>query len=172
MVLVHNTAIIGNQIWMMENLKVTRYNDGSVIPMVTEGTAWSNLTTPAYCWFDNDGITFKDNYGALYNWYAVNTGKLCPAGWHVPTDAEWTALTDYLGGNNNKNGFKALPVGGRYGKGYFYGIGRYGTWWSSTEHSAPIAWGRNVHCRYGDCGTVMRDNHSKRIGFSTRCVKN
>jgi len=94
----YKTIQIGSQIWMAENLKTTRYNDGSNIPLVTDNTAWSNLTTPGYCWYNNDAATYKNVYGALYNWYAVNTGKLCPSGWHVPSEYEWTLLVNYLGG--------------------------------------------------------------------------
>jgi len=89
---------IGNQVWTVENLRVTRYNDGSNIPIETDNTAWSNLTTPGYCWYNNDA-TNKTKYGALYNWYTVNPAnpkKIAPAGWHVPTDAEWDTLQNYL----------------------------------------------------------------------------
>ena len=92
----YNTTKIGNQIWMAENLKTTKYNDGSDIPLVTYNTDWSNLTSPGYCWWGNDQGLNGDTYGALYNWYVIETGKLCPSGWHVPTDAEWTVLTDYV----------------------------------------------------------------------------
>ena len=91
----YTTVKIGNQTWMAQNLKTTKYNDGTAIPQVTDNTAWSNLTTPGYCWYNNDAAN-KYTYGALYNWYTVNAGKLCPAGWHVPTDAEWTTLENYL----------------------------------------------------------------------------
>jgi hypothetical protein len=77
---VYHAIKIGTQIWMLENLKVTKYNDGSSIPLVTDTTTWSNLSTPAYCWYNNDLATNKDTYGALYNWYAVNSGNLCPTG--------------------------------------------------------------------------------------------
>jgi uncharacterized protein (TIGR02145 family) len=92
----YNAVVIGDQVWMVENLKTTKYNDGTDIPLVTDNTDWSNLTTPAYCWLKNDETTYKNTYGALYNWHTVNTGNLCPAGWHVPTDAEWTTMEDYL----------------------------------------------------------------------------
>lgn len=91
---VYNTIKIGSQIWMAENLKVTKYNDGTPIQLITD-TSWRSLTIPAYCWYDND-INNKTPYGALYNWFAVNTGKLAPAGWHVPTITEWSALESYL----------------------------------------------------------------------------
>ena len=94
---IYTTVTIGTQTWMVENLKTTRFNDGSAIPLVEDSTAWRNLTTPGYCWYDNDSATYKNsNYGALYNWYSVNTGKLAPPGWHVPTDVEWDTLQNYL----------------------------------------------------------------------------
>lgn len=87
---------IGEQIWMAENLKATKYNDGSDIPNVTEDIEWFNLKTGAYCWYNNDASANKNIYGALYNWYAVNTGKLAPKGWHIPTDEEWIILENSL----------------------------------------------------------------------------
>ena len=92
----YHTILIGTQTWMVENLKTTKYNDGTDIPNVTDSVTWSTLTTPAYCWYKNNATANKDTYGALYNWHAVNTGKLCPGGWHVPTDIEWTILANYL----------------------------------------------------------------------------
>ena len=88
---------IGDQIWMAENLKTTEYNNGTAIPLVTDNTEWENLTTPGYCWFNNDEATYGNTYGALYNWYTVETGNLCPTGWHVPTDDEWKELEVTLG---------------------------------------------------------------------------
>jgi uncharacterized protein (TIGR02145 family) len=93
---VYNTVTIGIQIWMTENLKTTRLNNSSAIPLVTDNTAWSNLTSPGYCWYNNNEASYKGTYGALYNWYTVNTGNLCPTGWHVPSDEEWTTLVNYL----------------------------------------------------------------------------
>jgi len=100
---VYHTVTIGTQIWMTENLKTTLYNDGTAIPSVTDDKAWWNLTTPGYCWYNNDAATYKNTYGALYNWYSVNTGKLAPTGWHVPSDAEWTTLENYLTANGYNN---------------------------------------------------------------------
>jgi uncharacterized protein (TIGR02145 family) len=94
---VYTTVKIGNQVWTVENLRTTKYNDGTPIPLVTDSAAWKALTTPGYCYYDN--TTHADSikkYGALYNWYAVDTKKLAPKGWHVPTDAEWTILQNYL----------------------------------------------------------------------------
>ena len=102
----YNTVLIGNQCWMKENLKTTSYSNASLIPNVTDSTAWLNLTSGAYVWYDND-TNWKDTYGALYNWYAtVDTNGLCPTGWHVPTDNEWTALTTFIGGTSSTNGNK------------------------------------------------------------------
>ena len=95
---VYATVTIGNQVWMAENLKTTKYKDGTAIPNVTDSNEWRNLSSGAYCWYDND-INNGTTYGALYNWYAVNTGKLCPTGWHVPTDEEWAELENYLANN-------------------------------------------------------------------------
>jgi uncharacterized protein (TIGR02145 family) len=94
---VYNTITIGTQVWMKENLKTTKYSDETVIPLVAEGAAWAALSTPGYCWYNNDATLYKNTYGALYNWYTLNTGKLCPMGWHVPTDTEWKTLEMNLG---------------------------------------------------------------------------
>jgi uncharacterized protein (TIGR02145 family) len=87
---------IGTQTWMAENLKTTKYNDGTSIPNISDNTAWTNLSTPAYCWYNNDASTYKNTYGALYNWYTINIAKLAPVGWHIPTNAECTILDNYL----------------------------------------------------------------------------
>jgi len=108
----YHTITIGTQAWMVENLKTTKYNDGTAIPLVTANTAWNALLTPAYCWYKNDVNTYKATYGALYNWYAVNTAKLAPTGWHLPTYAEWTTLTNYVAANfgTSLNATKALAA--------------------------------------------------------------
>ncbi len=93
----YNTVTIGTQTWMAENLRTTKFTDGTNIPLVTDSTLWSNLVNPGYCWYYNDAAKYKNIYGALYNWYTVNTGKLCPEGWHAPTDSEWKQLEMYLG---------------------------------------------------------------------------
>jgi len=101
---VYNTVHIGSQCWMKENLKTTTYNNGTPIPNVTDTNAWGNLTTGAYVWYDND-ITWKDSYGALYNWWTtIDPNGLCPTGWHVPSHDEWTDLTDYIGGTSSPHG--------------------------------------------------------------------
>jgi uncharacterized protein (TIGR02145 family) len=152
----YSTVKIGTQVWMGENLKTTKYNDNSLIPFVTDNSAWMALTTSAYCWYNND-ITNKDVYGALYNSYGVNTNKLCPSGWHVPIEAEFNTLLTYLGSlasermresgttqwvSNNANAtndskFTALPAGGRNDFHNievvtFEGSGNWCKYWSST----------------------------------------
>jgi uncharacterized protein (TIGR02145 family) len=125
---------------MAENLKVTKYNDGTDIPLVTDEGEWKSLLTPGFCWYKNDEETYKKTFGALYNWYAVNTGKLCPTGWHVPIDEEWFTLMNFLGGDTqvrgklkevgtshwgnpnfgatNESGFTAIPAHGRLSYGF------------------------------------------------------
>jgi uncharacterized protein (TIGR02145 family) len=244
---IYKTVTIGTQVWMAENLKVTRYNEvsfseditstlqsfvnsgagnltltqlraGNVItaselvflsnaigietnsqltinqillgsiPIISTDTTWTLLSTGAYCWYDND-IKNKDIYGALYNWYSVNSGKICPKGWHVPTDAEWTILTNFLGGEDvaggkmksvagwispntgatNSSGFSALPGGGRYYYGgTFYSVGGTGNWWSNTEGSSSNAWHRNLFYYYAGVGLYL---NNKANSFSVRCIK-
>lgn len=96
----YHTIEIDTIVWMAENLKTTRYNDGTTIPHVTDPVEWAGLDTPALCFYGNEDYYNKNIYGGLYNWYAVNSGKLCPSGWHVPTDDEWNALTGFLGGES------------------------------------------------------------------------
>jgi uncharacterized protein (TIGR02145 family) len=111
------TVVIGDQTWMAGNLKTTHYNDGTTIPHVTDNTAWASLTTDAYAWYANDEATYKNAYGALYNWYAVNnTHKLCPTGWHVPSDAEWKILEMELGMSQteaDKTGWRGTNEGSK-----------------------------------------------------------
>ena len=107
---VYKTVKIGEQTWMAENLKTERFNNGEAIPLVIDGKDLEDLITPAYCWYDNNKATYKDTYGALYNWYAVNTEKLCPTGWHIPTDAEWTVLERYIVESQNKDGSRFIDV--------------------------------------------------------------
>jgi uncharacterized protein (TIGR02145 family) len=109
---VYTSVTIGEQVWMAENLKTTKYSDGTPIPNVTDLTEWPNLTTDAYCWYDNK-IANKTPYGGLYNWYAVNTGKLCPSGWHVPSDNEWHRLILFLDPNANLDNPESIIAGGK-----------------------------------------------------------
>ena len=185
----YKTVTIGTQTWMAENLKVTKYNDGIAIPNVTDNTEWKELTTGALCDYANTPSN-SETYGKLYNWHAVNTGKLCPTGWHVPSDAEWTELTDYLGGESvaggklketgtthwaspntgatNETGFTALPGGYRNYLGTFGAIGYRGYWWSATEDSASRAWPRYV---FNNTSNVISGSNSKVVGYCVRCVR-
>jgi uncharacterized protein (TIGR02145 family) len=188
---VYKTVTIGTQTWMAENLRTTIYNDGTFLTNVADDDEWEDLTTGAYCNYDNaTGTDTIATYGRLYNWYAVNTGKLTPVGWHVPTDAEWTTLSTYLGGESvagdllketttkhwsdsnieatNETGFTALPGGYRSENGNFYYIGYFGSWWSSTEYLTGKPYFRAV---YFDDGEVIRSfSRNMKLGVSIRCV--
>jgi uncharacterized protein (TIGR02145 family) len=187
---VYTSVTIGTQVWMGENLKTTKYNDGGQIPLVSDNTAWGNLTTPGYCWYNNVEATYKATYGAMYNWHTVSTGNLCPTGWHVPSDAEWTTLVTFLGGEtvaggklkekgtshwNSPNaeatdeyGFKALPGGEHDYSGFFYEIGSSGFWWSATDNGSTEAWNMSL---YSDHGGMNRRSYMMKHGFSVRCLK-
>lgn len=186
---VYDIIKIGTQTWMLENLKVTHYNDGSTIPNVADSALWANTSTGAYCFYNNDSAN-NSIYGKLYNWYAISTGKLAPAGWHVATDAEWTTLTTFLGGdsiagnkmkattlwtsfsgiaNTNSSGFTGLPGGLRSSfNSKFYSLGRIAYFWSSTEYTSLIAWSRFLDY---STSAATKDNSGKKDGNSVRCVK-
>lgn len=191
---VYQTVIIGNQEWMAENLKTTQLTNGTPIPLVPDNADWQNLSTPGYCWYINDAATMGNTYGAIYNWYALETGNLCPSGWHEPTDAEWTTLTDYLGGENiaggklkeagtahwntpntdatNETGFSALPGGWRSLFGGYNDMGYWGGWWSASEHDASTARYRYIYWNEGAIYSLYDNtNPDKRNGFSVRCIK-
>ena len=181
----YETIIIGTQEWLAKNLKTTKLNDGTSIPMVTGGMEWSYLSTPGYSWYENQ-VTYGDIYGALYNIYSINTSKLCPIGWHVPSDAEWIVLREYLGGEDiagsklkeagtahwespnlatNVTGFTALPGGFRESN--FWNIRTFGYFWSSSSE------GSNLHPWRMSQGAELDNsgNFTKDCGFSVRCVK-
>jgi uncharacterized protein (TIGR02145 family) len=173
---------------MAENLRVKHYNNGDAIPIIVVDTAWAILTTGAYCWYNNNQTT-NGKYGILYNWYTVDDSRgICPIGWHVPSDPEWTTLTTYLGPDiaggkmksisslwfspnvdaTNNSGFSALPGGLRGTAGSFYNLGILGHWWSSTESSGSYVWNR--YMVYDDAH-VYRGNVDKTFGISLRCLK-
>lgn len=181
---------IGKQIWLAENLKTTKFNNGSQIQLVTDEKAWKELRTPAYCCYGND-IKNKDVYGVLYNWFTVKTGKLCPQGWHVPSDTEWRTMVGYLGDINkaadklkeagvehwknypststNDFDFTALPGGTRLYSGVFPTFGSsYAVWWTSTEYSSLTAWNWGLHDR---SSSAYNGYDNKQCGFSVRCVQ-
>ena len=181
------TVIIGTQTWMVKNLDVTTYRDGTAIPQVTDPAAWAALKTGAWCWYNNTSST---TYGKLYNWYAVNDPRgLAPAGFHVPSDGEWTTLSTTLGGLSvaggkmksaditlwaspntgatNSSGWAGLPGGNRLNDGTFNNVGSKGNWWSSTVSNTSFPWFRFL---FSSNGNVGRDYSSKWFGFSVRCL--
>ncbi len=188
---VYHTVKIGTQIWMVENLNVTKYRNGDPIPNVTDGTQWKNSSTGAYCNYDNNAFS-AEIYGRIYNWHSVNDSrKIAPEGWHVASDTEWTTLTSFLGGENvaggklkeaglglwqspnegatNESGFTALPGGTRYFDGAFDNQnGLLGYWWTSTQIDGTASWYR--YLPWND-GNVHRFGHLFNSGFSVRCVK-
>ncbi len=196
---VYKTIQIRQQTWMAENLKTTKFNDATDIEQVTSNYNWTRLATPAYCWYSNDSASYKLSNGALYNWYAVKTNKLCPSDWHVPTKEEWTALFDNLGGNDlaagkiqetgtthwqsqdsdvsNSSGFTALPCGYRNDgvyDGKFDELGKCASWYSSTFYpafSTSCAVSLFISVYSGSRLAVYYANYNTQ-GKSVRCVKN
>jgi uncharacterized protein (TIGR02145 family) len=187
----YSSVKIGNQVWMAENLKTTHYANGDPIP---DGTGEDNISgepDPEYWFAYNDDLNNVYTYGRLYTWYTVtNSGNICPDGWHVPSDTEWTQLTDYLGGASvaggklketgtthwnspntgatNESCFTGLPGGYRYFNGAFNYIGIYGYWWSSTVYNASSAWKQNMDY---DNASTYRGFNNKKFGLSVRCVR-
>jgi uncharacterized protein (TIGR02145 family) len=187
---VYHTVTIGSQVWMVENLKVTRYRNGDPIPNVTSRVQWSTEKNGAYCNYNNND-TNASIYGRLYNWYAVNDNRnIAPQGWHVPSDQEFKTLIHYLGGDSvaggkvkesgilhwlnpntgatNKYGISALPAGYRNSyDGTFRLIGHSSFWWSSTENDTTV-WIRIMS--FSDAG-AFRNYVDKLNGASIRCIK-
>jgi len=187
---VYHTITIGNQTWMMENLKVTKYLNGDKIPNIMDYENWSNLKTGAYCGYFNK----QENahiYGCLYNWFAVNDKrKIAPKGWRVATESDWTALIKYLAGEivaggkmketgtdhwkfpnslaSNESGFSALPSGIRSGNGEFGSLGKSCSWWANSLADETNAIGYFLY--YSD-GKVVRNDNEKTFGLSVRCIK-
>ena len=191
---IYTMVQIGQQTWLTENLRTSRYNDGTAIQLVTDDAEWGNLTSGAYTWYDNDSASYELPYGKLYNWYAVNTEKLCPEGWHVAAENEWIALRDYLGGSSvaggklkatgtienndglwdapntgatNETGFSGLPGGRRYGAGNFEQMGIRGSWWSSLDVAGyAFFWSLS-----NSSGSLNGASQSFNNGMSVRCIK-
>ena len=180
----YKTVKIRSSWWMVENLRVTHYNNGEEIPQIVDNSEWVNLNTDAYCWYDNDEESYGQDYGALYNWYVIETNKLCPEGWHVPSDTEWAEIchiqglkeTGYLHwaspntGAPPENHLCLLPGGSRNNSdGKFDGLTLFGLYWSSTGcDDVEDAYLREF--RYNNDGDV-RYGHRKTNGMSVRCVK-
>ena len=187
----YSTVLFGNhQEWMAENLRSDNYNNGDPIINVVDSSKWSTLTSGAWVHYDNDS-KYESICGKLYNWYAASDPRnLCPTGWHVPTDKDWTRLTEFLEGylvagyriksSDDKHWpkynqdtlevslFEAVPSGNRDSEGVFRSVQTFGGWWSSTESGTENAWGR---CIYDDNSTVTRGDGEKKGGFSVRCIK-
>jgi len=183
---------ICNQVWMDKNLDVTRYRNGDDIPKVTDTLAWGSLTTGAWCWYNNDSVTYAAIYGKLYNWFAVNDPRgLAPSGWHIPSDQEWTTLSNCLGGDlvsgaklkeagfthwnspntgaTNSSGFTGLPGGYRNLDGSFFANnGYYGNFWTTTQNGSVVGLATGLY--YGGAN-LQRTGGNKTFGFSVRCVK-
>lgn len=186
---VYHTVTIGSQVWLVENLKTTKYSNGDPIPNIPDASAWKSLNSGAYCDHNNDPA-FSDTYGKLYNWYAVNDArKIAPAGWHVPSDEEWSTLINHSGGltkaggnlkesgivhwpnpntgASNTTGFTALPGGYRDDLAAFNPLAS-GYWWSSTEYGISGAWSRNMSYV---SASVVRADANRRYGYAIRCIK-
>ena len=189
----YRTVWINDELWFAENLRSSNYNDGTPIPNVIDSIEWGELTIGARSYYDNDSSKYDTIYGALYNFFAVETSKLCPTGWHVPTDDEWTELTDYLGGENvaggklkdigtvhwdspntdatDTVGFTALPGGRRTLTGTFDDSARkLGAWWSATlnPNNSDESWYRLLDYNFA---IVFEPFVDTRFGFSVRCLK-
>ncbi len=191
---VYQTVKIGNQLWMAENLRVTHYRDGSVIPNITEPAAWTGLSSGARCYYNNDSATHDAVYGVLYNGYAITDSRnIAPEGWHVATADDWEALIDTLGGYdmaggkmkeagtihwndpntgaNNTSGFSALPGGYRSGgSGTSVFINEKAYWWSSSVSASNTARMYSYPLSY-DTSEAESVTDGFKWGFSVRCVK-
>jgi len=190
----YKTITIGNQTWMAENLRTTRFNDGESIPYVMEDTAWGDLYSPAFCWYNNDRKSFPISFGALYNWYAVKTGKLAPKGWHVATNDDWAAFMDHVNGGwpygggalketgtknwrspnegaNNETGFTALPGGWRTISDGFVFMGISGDWWCISATNEKSAGEIMLNYKSPNIYYLFVSEKKKKTGLSVRCVK-
>ncbi len=188
----YNVAQIGTQLWMAENLKTTKFNDGTDIYNETDPTIFVTLNTPAYCWYDNDSATYVNPYGALYNYYAVETGNLCPNGWRVSEVSDWDTLSNFLGGSTiagneikeqgtahwssttgsvtNSSGFTAVGGGGLFDpSGVFLSITDAGYYWTATNATSTTA--RRIYLGY-NTSNVHTISRTKVRGYSVRCIKN
>jgi len=188
---VYNTVTIGSQVWMKENLRTTKYRDGTAIGTITSTSSIQSEISPKYQWVYLDNKSNASTYGRLYTWYAATDSRgLCPKNWHLPTDTEWTTLIDYLGGESvaggkmkevgtthwtspntgadNSSGFTGLPGAYRSPYGQFVSGGSDGHWWSASDYTnISFAWSRNLSMY---SGTAWRTHSSKKMGMSIRCL--
>ena len=188
-----SSVIIGDQEWQTKNLDVDRFRNGDLIPHARTNEEWETAgekEEPAWCYYNNDTKNGRI-YGKLYNWYAVNDARgLAPTGWHIPTDEEWTTLTNYLGGEDvaggkmkstgtaywnspntdatNESGFSVLPGGYRNNFGSFDSIRNNAFFWSATEGDYSDAWNRTLNVNFGN---VYRVSYNKSVGASVRCLR-
>jgi uncharacterized protein (TIGR02145 family) len=187
---------IGNQEWQIKNLDVDRFRNGDPIPHARTAEEWKSAGEkgePAWCYYDDDAEN-GELYGKLYNWYAVNDPRgLAPEGWHLPTDNEWTVLTDYLGGKDmaggkmkstetafwispntgatNESGFSALPGGLRYFDGSFSGIKDFAFFWSAAENKENSSWNRYLYNSNRSVLRIYNFLDDKSVGASVRCLR-
>jgi uncharacterized protein (TIGR02145 family) len=187
----YRTVGIGSQIWMAQNLRTTRLNDGTIIPEIKPDSIWNFNPHIAFCWYNNDTIYNSKIYGALYNYYTIKSGLLCPIGWHVPKESEWTTLVNFLGGSEkaggklkdyftsywgdpnvcfaNNYGFLALPGGRRsHILGKFNDLRYRGYWWTSTSKNDFVSYSRTM---YNSDTHIYKLESSRGDGFSVRCIK-
>ena len=196
---VYKSVYIGNQLWQAENLRTTKFTDGTPVLMVENQTNWfknfsSNTSQPMVSIYNND-LSLKQHQGVLYNWYVIDSlsngnKKICPQGWHVPTDNDWKILEEYLGGSERAGGkmkevgslnwvnpntsatneslFSALPSGYRLYNGNYSYMGNYGFYWSSTENGTSHAYFRYL---YNESARIIKNSIYKSSGFSIRCIK-
>jgi uncharacterized protein (TIGR02145 family) len=192
---VYSIVTIGTQTWMAENLRTTKYCNGENIPLISNTNSWATATTPGYCLYGSD-FANDSLWGKLYNWYATSDSRnICPCGWHVPTDAEFTTMTDFLGteafaggkmkvpgiledgtglwtidnfGATNESGFSAIPGGGRLSNGNYTGLYQSGWFWISSDYISTSSWRRYLE---NLSSGVTRSSVNKRTGCSVRCVQ-
>jgi uncharacterized protein (TIGR02145 family) len=190
----YRTIQIGAQCWTQTNLKVSKFRNGDIVPTGLNNNDWGSTTSGAYAIYNNDPVN-DGLYGKLYNHYAVTDSRgLCPTGWHVPTDWEWTTLVNHLGGSDeeggalkstamqptlggwqspntgatNSSGFTALPGGLRGSYGDFSGMTNYGFWWSSSVLSGSYAWNRSLN---DSLSSINRNGYNRALGFAVRCCR-
>ena len=193
----YESIIIGKQEWMVQNLRVTQFNDGTPINKRSDHGQWETLAAPAWCWYENDSARYDSIHGKLYNYFTVadtNMKNICPEGWHIPSEIEWTTITNYLssngfdkkqglalksnttweeyngkaGGGTDDYGFKGTAGGYRFSNGSFYYIDYNGFWWSATDNSRRYAYSRKLLAGYDLLYNIIS---SKSYGFSVRCIK-
>jgi uncharacterized protein (TIGR02145 family) len=189
----YDTIHIGTQIWLNKDLKVTHFNNGSLIPNITNNTQWSTFTSSARCYYNNDSVNNASTYGVLYNGYTIINNNICPIGWHVPSEEEWNTLCDYLGcsiaggklkelgtthwqspntGATNENGFTALPGGSRHYHSDFQSVDSIGSWWTSSilnPQGTTVIFSREM--RYNSI-VITGYLSDLKFGYHIRCLQN